>query len=364
MKPISSQRSAVSGLLLIKEKENRGNGESEKRGDANSPILRFSHSPILLLILASCFMVLSGCGSNSNKSDVNATGTIEATESSVAAQVPGRIIKMNFEEGSLVKKGDTLAEIDHRTLQQQVNQAHATLTMARLQYDLLVKGARSEDLRVAEEGVKQAKANFDLAQLSLTRTQKLFNDHSVSQSQMDAAQTQFDVASAQLRSAQQTLEKMQHYARPEEIRSAAAQVEQAQAAFDYAAISLDHSYVISPIDGTVLEKLAEVGNYANIGTPIYTVADVRMMKMTVYVSEVDLARIRFGDSAKVVLDGMPDHPFDGKVIYISPTAEFTPKNVETKEDRIKLVFAVKIGILNKGNYLKAGLPADAIIYTK
>ena len=307
---------------------------------------------------------LQGCGSTSDKNDVSATGTIEATESSIAAQVPGRIIKLNFEEGALVRKGDTLAEIDHQALIQQVSQAQAALTMAKQQYDLLVKGARSEDLRVAEEGVKQAEANFNLASLAFERTTKLFGDHSVSQSQMDAAQAQFDVASAQLQSAKQTLEKMQHYARPEEIKSAAAQVEQAQAALDYASISLQHSYVISPINGSVLERLVEIGDYANPGTPIYTVADLTMMKMTVYVSEEDLARIRLGDDAKVVLDGMPKHPFNGKVIFISPTAEFTPKNVETKEDRIKLVFAVKIGIPNPENYLKAGLPADAAIYTK
>ncbi len=324
----------------------------------------FQKQNIMVLLVASCFLLLAGCGSNVGKNDVSATGTIEATESSIAAQVPGRIIKMNFEEGALVKKGDTLAEIDHRTLQQQVNQAQAALTMARQQYDLLVKGARSEDLRVAEEGVKEAEANSNLAKLALDRTQKLYNDHSVSQSQMDAAQAQYDVASAQMQSSKQNLEKMQHFARPEEIRSAAAQVEQAQAALDYATISLEHSCVISPIDGTILEKLVEIGDYANIGTPVYTVSDLRTMKMTVYVSEVDLGKIRLGNDAKVVLDGMQDHPFDGKVIYISPTAEFTPKNVETKEDRIKLVFAVKIGIANQENYLKAGLPADASIHTK
>ena len=316
------------------------------------------------LFLASIIVLLDGCSSNANKNDVTATGTIEATESSIAAQVPGRIIKMNYEEGALIKKGDTLAEIDRRTLAQQVNEAKATYEMAMQQYNLLVKGARREDLRVAEEGVKQAEANFNLAQLSLDRTQKLFSDHSVSQSQMDAAQAQYDVASAQLKSAQQNLEKTEHYARPEEIRSAAAQVQQAQAALDYSTINFEHSYVISPIDGTVLEKLLEVGDYANVGTPIYTVSDLRTMKMTVYVSEVDLARIRLDDGARVVLDGMPNHPFDGKVIYISPTAEFTPKNVETKEDRIKLVFGVKIAIANSENYLKAGLPADASIYTK
>ena len=120
---------------------------SRQAGDRRSS-KRFSPEIITATLLLAA-LLLSGCSSSSDKSDVSATGTIEATESSIAAQVPGRIIKMNFEEGSLVKKGDTLAEIDHRSIVQQVNQAQAALTMARQQYDLLVKGARSEDLRVA-----------------------------------------------------------------------------------------------------------------------------------------------------------------------------------------------------------------------
>lgn len=307
---------------------------------------------------------LVGCGGNSNDKPVTATGTVEATESSIAAQVPGRVVKMNFEEGALVKAGDTLAETDHESLFEQVNQARAALVMAQQQYDLLVKGARSEDLKVGEEGVKQAQANYNLAQLAFGRTRKLYADHSVSQSQMDAANAQYQVAAAQLKSAQETLTKLRQYARPEEIRAAAAQVQQAQAGLDVAKIALEHSYVTSPITGTVLEKLLEVGDFAAVGTPVYTVSDLRTMKMTVYVSETDLARVRLGDAAKVYLDGMPNHPFDGKVIYISPTAEFTPKNVETKQDRIKLVFAVKLAIANPDGYLKAGLPADATIYMK
>lgn len=315
------------------------------------------------VFLAIAFFMF-GCGNNSGKNEVTGTGTIEATESSIAAQVPGRIVKMNFEEGALVSRGDTLAETDHRSLVQQVNQANAALDMAKQQYDLLVAGARSEDLNVAGEGVKQAQANFNLAKLAFDRTQKLYSDHSVSQSQMDAAQAQYDVALAQLKSAEQTLDKLQHYARPEEIRSAAAQIDQARAALDNATIALDHSYVTAPFTGTVLDKLQELGDFANVGTPLYTIADLRTMKMTVYIDEVDLARIRLGDKAMVVLDGMPNHPFNGKVIFISPTAEFTPKNVETKQDRIKLVFAVKLAIANPDGYLKAGLPADATIYTK
>ena len=316
------------------------------------------------VVLFAFAFLLVGCGSNEKKNEVTGTGTVEATESSIAAQVPGRLVKMNFEEGTLVQQGDTLAEIDHRTLAQQVNQAQAALEMTKQQYDLLVAGARSEDLRVGEEGVKQAKANFQLAKLAFDRTSKLYAEHSVSQSQMDAARAQYDVAQAQLASAQQTLEKLQHYARPEEIRSAAAQVQQAQAALDYATIAFEHSYVTAPFSGTVLDKLQEPGDFANVGTPLYTIANLKTMKMTVYIDEVDLARIKLNDKAQVLLDGMPDHPFDGRVIYISPTAEFTPKNVETKQDRIKLVFAVKLEIANPEGYLKAGLPADATIYTK
>ncbi len=329
---------------------------------SNIPLFHYSAIPLFLLLAS--LLILSGCSSSSNKNEVTAIGTIEATESSIAAQVPGRIISMNFEEGSNTLKGDTLAEIDHRSLAQQVNQAHAAFVMAKQQYDLLVKGARSEDLKVGEEGVKQAQANFELAKLAYDRTKNLFGEHSVSQSQMDAAQAQFTVASAQLASAQQTLEKLRHYARPEEIRSAAAQVEQAQAAFDNATINFEHSYVICPFSGTILDKLQEVGDFANIGTPVYTISNLKRMKITVYVTEVDLARIRLGDSADVVLDGMPNHSFSGRVVYISPTAEFTPKNVETKEDRVKLVFAVKIEISNREGYLKAGLPADATILTR
>ncbi len=318
---------------------------------------------VALFLIAGSFGI-AGCGNGAKEGTVMATGTIEATESSIAAQVPGRILKIDYEEGSLVKKGDTLAEIDHQSLAQQVNQAQAAYEAAKQNYDLLVAGARTEDLRVAEEGVNQAEANLNLAKLAFDRMQKLITDRSVSQSQMDAAQMQYDVASAQLKSAQETLAKLRQYARPEEIQVRAAQMKQAQAALDYTKIAFEHSYVTSPMDGTVLEKLVEAGDYANVGTPIYTVSDLRTMKMTVYVGEVDLARIRLGDSAKVILDGMPNHPFDGKVIYISPTAEFTPKNVETKEDRMKLVFAVKLAIANPKNYLKGGLPADATIYAK
>ena len=162
------------------------------------------------VLLAFSFLI-AGCGNNSGKDEVTGTGTVEATESSIAAQVPGRILGMYFEEGSLVKQGDTLAEIDHRSLAEQVKQARAALVMAKQQYDLLVAGARSEDLKVAQEGVKQASANFNLSKLAYDRTSKLYTDHSVSQSQMDAAQAQFDIAQAQLRSATQTLEKLHHF---------------------------------------------------------------------------------------------------------------------------------------------------------
>ena len=317
------------------------------------------------MIVPSCsFLLLAGCRSSSRPDEVAASGTIEATQSSIAAQVAGRVIKLNDEEGAVVRQGDTLAETEHRSLVQQARQAQASLAMAKQQYDLLAQGARSEDLRVGEETVKQAQASCELAKLAFDRTRSLFSQHSVSQSQMDDAQERYTVASTQLSAAQQNLEKLKHYTRPEELRRAGAQVEEAQAAYDNASINLEHSFVISPINGSVVDKLVEIGDYANVGTPLYTLADMRKMKMTVYVNEVDLAKVRIGDQARVVLDGMPDHPFDGTVIYISSTAEFTPKNVETKEDRVKLVFAVKIEIANPEGYLKAGLPADALISTK
>jgi HlyD family secretion protein len=308
---------------------------------------------------------VAGCSSNPTPADyLKVTGTIEATETSVAVLVPGQIIKMNFEEGAEVKAGDTLAEVDHKSFLQHVKQAEASLEIARQQYNLLIKGARREDLRVAEEAVKQAEANYHLAQLNLERANKLFAERSISQSQLDDAQTRYDVAAAQYKSAQETLAKLQKFAQPEEIKARAAQVLQAEAALNLAKIALEQSYITSPISGTITQKLLEVGDFANVGTPVYTVADLKKMKMTVYVTERELARIRLGDSAHVFLDGLPNYPFPGRVVYISPTAEFTPKNVQTKEERAKLVFAVKLEVDNRSNYLKAGLPAEATIFSQ
>jgi HlyD family secretion protein len=308
--------------------------------------------------------IFIGCSKHGVSGSISASGTIEATDVVLAAQVPGKILKMNYEEGSLVKKGDTLAEIDHSLLIEQVNQAEALLDIARQQYKLAVTGARSEDIRVAEEAVKQASASFNLAEKNYKRLQELYNQKSASRSQYDDAKARYDIASAQLKSAEETLRKIEKISRPEEIKEANARVQQAEAALKIAKINLDNSYIVSPIDGNVTEKLLEPGDFAGVGTPIYTVSDLRTMKMTVYVTEVELARIRLGDRADVVLDGMPQRTFPGRVTYISQTAEFTPKNVQTKEDRVKLVFGVRLEIENSSNYLKAGLPAEALIYSK
>lgn len=316
---------------------------------------------ITSLMLSEIFL---GCSKKSLSDSISASGTIEATQVTLAAQVPGKIIKMNYEDGAAIKKGDTLAEIDHSSLLEQVKQAKALLDIARQQYKLAVTGARTEDIRVAQEAGRQALISFNLAEKNFNRLQKLYAEKSASQAQYDDAKAKYDIASAQLEAARETLKKIQKISRPEEISQADARVQQAEAALEIAKINLNNSYVISPLDGNVVEKLLEPGDFVTVGSPIYTVSDMKKMKMTVYVTEVELAKIRLGDHADVILDGMPHHVFPGKVTYVSQTAEFTPKNVQTKEDRVKLVFGVRIEIDNSLNYLKAGLPAEAVIHPR
>ncbi|MGC8594956.1 MAG: HlyD family secretion protein [Candidatus Kryptoniota bacterium] len=319
---------------------------------------------VMSLILSILSEFLTGCGRSGVSGNISASGTIEATDVILAAQVPGKIVKMNYEEGSTVKKGDTLAEIDHSMLLEQVKEAEALLEIARQQYKLALAGARSEDIKVAQEAVSQALISFNLAEKNYKRMEGLYKEKSASQAQYDDAKARYDIALAQLKTSQETLKKVEKISRPEEIKQASARVQQAEAALEIARINLDNSYIISPIDGSVTEKLLEPGDFAAVGTPVYTVSDLRKMKMTVYVTEVELAKIRLGDHADVVLDGMPHHIFPGRVTYISQTAEFTPKDVQTKEDRVKLVFGVQIEMENSMNYLKAGLPAEAVIYSR
>jgi HlyD family secretion protein len=301
--------------------------------------MKFNVAALVLLLLFGC--------SNNQKGEILASGTIEGTEINLSAEVAGKVKEVRVEEGSAVQKSDTLALLNHQTADIELKQAEANLAASEAQYRLLARGSRRED-------ILQAEANFKNAEMELQRMTKLVQDGTVTQKQVDDAQTKYVVS-------QQALEKLKHGALPEELQGAIARRDQAGAQADLIRKRIRDSFIISPTRGIVTLKSVEVGEYVNVGANLFRIVDLGKVKLTIYANETEVGKIKIGAPAKVMIDANPGKEYDGVVTFISPVAEFTPKNVQTKEERTKLVFGVKIEVQNPEGALKPGLPADARI---
>ncbi len=305
-------------------------------------------------------LALAGCNGN-GRNEIGASGTIEATEVDVAAQVGGRVQELRIDEGSQVRTGDTLAILDTTGPRYQFLQAQAGVDLADAQLRLVLKGARDEDIAQAQALVQQAEAAQQTAASDARRASELLAAGSATRKQKDDADARLVGANAQLNAAHQGLNKMQQFARPEDIASARARLAQAQAVRDLAQKNLANCFIIATTNGTVTNKVVEVGDLAIPGGIVAAVSQLDTVDLMIYVSEVELARVKLGADAEVKIDVSTKRVFPGKVVYISPTAEFTPKNIQTREDRVKLVFGVKVEIPNPDGALKPGLPADATV---
>ena len=312
---------------------------------------------ILILI------ALSGlaCSSKAAKGVITASGTIEAIEVDVASKVAGQILELAVDEGARVKAGDLLATVDHATADIQLRQAEAGVRLADAQLALLVKGSRIEDIRQAEAALEQAQATLKVASDDARRMRELVLTGSVTPKQREDADARLTVAEAQQKAATETLSKVRRLARPEEIQAAEARSAQARAAADLLAKTIADCAITAPAGGIVTHKAVEAGELVTPGSTIVTLTGLDSVYVMIYVTEMEMGRVRLGDGVEVRIDAFPNRVFPGKVTYISPEAEFTPKNVQTKEDRVKLVFGIKVEIENKDGFLKPGLPADALI---
>ncbi|TFG82785.1 MAG: HlyD family efflux transporter periplasmic adaptor subunit [Spirochaetales bacterium] len=310
-------------------------------------------------LMALSMLVLGACSPSAR--DFEASGTIEATEVRVSSQVVGIITEINAMEGSTVQRGDILARIDSEAYRFQVGGARATVDAARAQLDLLVGGARAEDIMQAKSSLDQADENLRLAEADAARMRDLAASGSATAKQRDDAESRFATAKAQRNSAEQALRKLETFTRPEELRAARARLEQAEWALKLAEKSLSNCDIRSPIAGTVLERLAERGELAMLGSGISVLGDLDALSLTIYLPETEIGWIALGQAAQVSVDSFPGKNFEGMVSFISPKAEFTPKNVQTKDERVKQVFAVRLDLGSGEGLLKPGMPADALI---
>jgi len=316
------------------------------------------------IIISSAFLLLlflTSCGSNNSLKSIEASGTIESTNLVVSSRTSGNILKINFNEGDKVNASDTIIVIDHEMLDLQLQQAIAGKDAAEAQLNLMLRGARQEEIIQAEQNLNQAKVNFETAERDKIRMENLYKSRSVTQKQYEDAVSKYELMNAQYTAAQENFNKVKKIFRQEEIDQARANFNKAIAGVELLNKNIRDSYVISPIGGFLVKSFVEIGESVSPMSSLFKVSDLEVVELIIYVSTEELGYVKLGQEAEVTIDSYKDKVYEGKVTYISPEAEFTPKNIQTKDERTKLVFSVKITIPNNDYELKPGMPADAEI---
>lgn len=294
---------------------------------------------------------------------VFASGTMDATEIAASFRMPGSLRKRPVDEGSRVKPGELLAALDEREAVARLHQAEAALQAAEARLKDLERGYRPQEIAEARAQVEQARANRANLEEEARRSEALFHGGATSQQRRDRDRTAATVSAQQLSAAQERLKLLQSGYRPETINVARAQRDEARAAVAGARVALADLQVRSPVEGVVTRTHAEVGETLGAGRPVATVTDISRPWVRVYIAENQIGKVRLGAAARIKVDTFPDRGFDGRVSYVSSQAEFTPKNVQTQEERVKLVFAVNVTVDNRDGTLKPGMPADVYIAT-
>jgi len=315
-------------------------------------------------IAVAALLLLAGCdipwpwGSHAKSAPIELSGTVDAREVDVSFQVGGRIERLVTDEGRVVKAGEVLAELDPRDLELAAARAQAQAASAEKALAVLRAGSRIQDIRAGEAAVQQAQADVALAISQQERTAKLVADHFAPPQQLDTANDAVDVAKAKLDQARQNLSLLREGARKEDIERAAADLEAARAQASTAVQQLAYARLVSTISGVVSVRLAEKGQNVSPGQAVFRIAQIDQPWVRVYLGEKDLPRVRLGQEAEVRVDGVPGKVFRGRLSFISPEAEFTPKTVETKALRVDLVYRAKVDVDDAAGALKIGMPAD------
>jgi len=300
---------------------------------------------------------LVGCGSRRDPATIAASGHVEATQVRVSTKVPGRLESLSAGEGDTVRAGQELGRIDGTDLRLSLQRARAERDQAAADLRLRLAGPRRED--VGEQEAQRAGVAADLAnaQRDLERMQALLDKGSGTTKARDDAQARRDAAAARLKAAGEALARTKSGSRVEEKDASRARLAAAEAQIAQLDQQLKDAVITSPVPGVVTEKVAEKGELLQAGAPLCEITNLQDAWLTVYLPEADLGRIRIGQPAEVTTDGGQKRT--GKVSFVASQAEFTPKNVQTRDERVKLVYKVKIALENGDGLFKPGMPAEA-----
>lgn len=294
----------------------------------------FIKSFLVLFLLS--FLGLSGCSKKASNS-LSGSGTLEATEVLISSKLAGTIIDLPVHEGDFVQENQEIAQIDTEKIYLQKKQLLAGLKELKL------------NIQNAQRAVDLAKDNLDNVEKKFNRIKSLLNESSVTQQQYDDIDTAYKASQTQYQNAVTNLKALR-----EKEDQAIIQIELSET-------QMQDAKILAPIQGTIIEKYVEQGEIARPGGPMVSLADLQNMWIKIYFKETELGKIKLNEKAELTIDSYPDRTFPGRVSWISSKAEFTPKNVQTKDARADLVYAVKIVVKNPEGILKIGMPADVAL---
>ncbi len=287
------------------------------------------------------------------------SGNIEAHESLVGFKVQGRIVDLPVEEGQQVQEGALLARLEDADFKQRVRIDQADVGVRESNLALTLAGTREQEVKASQQTVLDAQADLEQKKLDNDRAQRLYARDEVSAQDRDLAATALKRSQAIYSAAQQRYNEAVEGSRKEDIAIARANLNAANASLGLSRVNLGYTILRAPAAGVITVREAELGEVASPGTPVVTLADLDHIWLRAYIAETDLGRIHWGQEATVTTDTYPGKQYHGRISFISSSAEFTPKSVQTYKERVTLVYRIKIDIDNPNHELKPGMPADA-----
>lgn len=286
------------------------------------------------------------------------TGTIEATKADITPKASGYLSALLVKEGDPVRAGDLAARLSRRDLEAAALRDRAAYESAAANLTKLQNGSRVEDIEAARSEEAAARAANDKAAKDFARMDQLFSADAISKKDYDAALEARDAAAANLAAAAERRKLLEAGSRAEDIAIAQHTKDQYAAALAMSESAVDDLSVYAPISGVILTKNYEPGEYVSAGAPIATIADLSDVWVKVYVSSEEMGRLTLGQKADVMIDGAPGRVFPGHIKEIASAAEYTPRQSITKNERVNLVFGVKVAIDDGEGIMKPGMPAD------
>ncbi len=283
-------------------------------------------------------------------------GNVDIREVTIGFRVAGRVEKLDVDEGDAVTAGEEVARLDPTPLELEANEARANAAAVGRRMDLLQKGYRPELIAQGRATVAEQEAALTQAEQNLTRQEQLKGTGAVAQRVYDDAVAARDEARARLKAARENLAQLESGYQRQEVAEGEANHQRALAAVAEAEQRLKDTVLLAPADGVVLTRAVERGAILAAGTPVFTISLRAPVWAVVYVDEANLGRVAPGQNVLLYTDARPERPYHGQVGYVSPTAEFTPKNVETPELRTALVYRARIVVSDPDGALRQGMP--------